>query len=357
MKKVVWSINGQYFADFGVFVAGSSGFGMLKRKTVQKYDWAEYHGESVDLRKPKYEAREITLNCFIIDESWEDLYANFKRFEDEFMKSGTQRFLIQPFGKRPMPYEIYLAEGIELEKRFKDEKMAAVFNLKMIEPNPIKKILYTTAETLNLSYNSNSETEIFYGNGTKDIANGNVSIGGKILPNRNVSRYAFEGRNFLPGTSNGAGWRFPNDGKGSNINSGVFTLYDNYYNQFSSPNIYGVGGEVFTLSWDGADVPNVNYDVQVRSLDGEFDKRFKPNNFGLNVHTFTLGWAMYFNINIFGTVQGGGNLRIKNLKLEKGNNATPYSVAPEDEKYIIIAGNIEEISNLQTNADILWERL
>lgn len=44
----------------------------------------------------------------------------------------------------------------------------------------------------------------------------------------------------------------------------------------------------------------------------------------------------------------------RNIKV--GQNEV-YTPAPEDEKYIIIAGNVDEISNLTTNADVLWEQL
>ena len=45
------------------------------------------------------------------------------------------------------------------------------------------------------------------------------------------------------------------------------------------------------------------------------------------------------------------------VKVEKGNKATDWTPAPEDEKYIIIAGDIDEITNLTTNANVLWEKL
>ena len=48
---------------------------------------------------------------------------------------------------------------------------------------------------------------------------------------------------------------------------------------------------------------------------------------------------------------------IKELKIEKGNKATDWVPAPEDQHYISIAGNIDEITNLNTNAAVLWEIL
>ncbi|MDR7784863.1 galactose-binding protein, partial [Riemerella anatipestifer] len=44
----------------------------------------------------------------------------------------------------------------------------------------------------------------------------------------------------------------------------------------------------------------------------------------------------------------------KDVKVEKGNKATDWSPNPEDTHYITISGNIDEITNLQTNAEELW---
>ena len=66
MGEVKYSINGKYFKDYGIYVSSSLGLlDALKRKPIKTYDWAEYHGESLDLSNPKFEAREIALNCFI----------------------------------------------------------------------------------------------------------------------------------------------------------------------------------------------------------------------------------------------------------------------------------------------------
>ena len=90
-----------------------------------------------------------------------------------------------------------MEDSTPLEKTFKDDKMVGVFTIKLIEPNPIKKVLYLTDNTLNLSYNSSKETEIFFVNGEKTTAKGNVSLSGKVLANRNVSSYGFNGRNLI----------------------------------------------------------------------------------------------------------------------------------------------------------------
>ena len=186
MGEVRYSINGKYFKDYGIYVSSSLGLlDALKRKPIKTYDWAEYHGESLDLLNPKFEAREIVLNCFIKGNNYQQMFDNFRNVVlSEFQKSGTQRLLVEPFGYKALPFEVYMEDSSPLNKTFKDGQMVGVFTLKLIEPNPIKKVLYTTSETLNLSYNSSKETEIFFVNGEKTIAKGNVSLNGKTLANR-----------------------------------------------------------------------------------------------------------------------------------------------------------------------------
>lgn len=186
MGEVRYSINGKYFKDYGVYISSSDGlFDALKRKKVNTYDWAEYHGTSLDLSAPKFEAREITLKGFVVGDNWVSMKFRFDTIISELQKAGTQRLLIEPFGLKPLPYEVYMEDSSELQKTFSDGKMVGIFTLKLIEPNPIKKVLRVNGNMLRLSYNSKFETEISYGNGEKDIAYSNASLS-KVLPSGSI---------------------------------------------------------------------------------------------------------------------------------------------------------------------------
>ena len=186
MGEVRYSINGKYFKDYGVYISSSDGlFDSLKRKKVNTYDWAEYHGQSVDLSSPKFEAREITLKGFVVGDSWVSMKFRFDTIISELQKAKTQRLLIEPFGLKPLPYEVYMEDSSELQKTFSDGKMVGIFTLKLIEPNPIKKVLRVNGNMLRLSYNSDTETEISYGNGEKYIAYSNASLS-KVLPSGSI---------------------------------------------------------------------------------------------------------------------------------------------------------------------------
>ena len=204
MGEVKYSINGKYFKDYGIYVSSSLGLlDALKRKPIKTYDWQEYHGESLDLSNPKFEAREIVLNCFVKGDNYQQMFDNFRNIVlSEFQKSGTQRLLVEPFGYKALPYEVYMIDEVKIAKEFSESTSIGVFSIKLIEPNPIKKVLYLTENTLNLSYNSSKETEIFFVNGEKTTAKGNVSLSGKTLANRVVSGYGFVGRNLLLNSDN-----------------------------------------------------------------------------------------------------------------------------------------------------------
>ena len=350
MAGIKCSVNGKYFKDFGIYISKYDGlFDALKRKKVNSYDWAEYHGESLDLANPKFEAREISLKCFVVGDNWLQMKTNFDTVVLEFQKAGTQRLLIEPFGEKPLPYEVFLYEDVNLNKDFNEGKMVGVFTLKLIEPNPIKKVLYLTGDTLNLSYNSPNETEIFYGNGLKDVVKGNASLSGKVLANRVVSGYAFEGRNILAKGNLEMGAYLISDGTRLSSNKYIRTKNkieiqpSTAYKWKVFKNI-GLWSVVF-LYFD-----NNGWYIGYEKADEESVTTSPPN-------------AKYIHLNIYDNPENTKALDINyintniNFKLKKGTETNSFTYAPEDEKYIIIAGNVDEITGLTTNADVLWNKL
>ena len=369
MGEVIYSINGKYFKDRKVYVSDSEGlFDALKRKKINTYDWAEYHGQSVDLSNPKYEAREITLKCFVVGDNWVDMKENHDAIVSEFQKSGTQRLLIEPFGMKPLPYEVYMEDSSPLNKTFKDGQMVGVFTIKLIEPNPIKKVLYLTENTLNLSYNSSKETEIFFVNGEKTTAKGNVSLSGKTLANRVLSGYAFGGRNLILNSTN----------DDTILLYGVTATYENIVdNQLPSKQYFKftnvvrtVGNYVFYIPTSNnpnkfiqsLDGKKINISFYIRSnnsqklvFENEINKIFMIDNTWKKVRFNTV----IDDSNLLFLLEGSGltSFDISSVKIEFGDVATDWTPAPEDEKYIIIAGDIDGITNLTTNATVLWEKL
>ena len=340
MGEVRYSINGKYFKDYGVYVSSSLGLlDALKRKPIKTFNWPEYHGESLDLSNPKYEAREIVLNCFVTGDNYEEMFINFRNIVmSEFQKSGTQRLLVEAFGLKALPYEVYLIDDVKLLKEFKNSKTVGVFQLKLIEPNPIKKVLYLVGNTLNLSYNSTQETEIFYGNGTKDLVKTNASISGKNLTNRIVSDYLYSGRNLI-------------------LNS------DNEWNLTSASWVYLplsqklIEGKTYIFSCEYFEnTGSTNFDIGLNIINGyNYSIKEIPINQPF-VATAEMATKTHLSFaNQLGTA--GSKVAIHYPKLEVGYHQSDYTPAPEDEKFIIIAGDIDGITNLTTNAVVLWEKL
>ena len=359
MGEVRYSINGKYFKDYNVLISSSDGIGDgLKRKKVNTYDWTEYNGLSVDLSSPKFEAREITLKGFVIGSNWDEMMENFNTVLYEFQKPGTQRLLIEPFGMKPLPYEVYMEDSTPLEKTFKDGQMVGVFTIKLIEPNPIKKVLYLTDNTLNLSYNSSKETEIFFVNGEKTTARGNVSLSGKVLASRNVSSYNFNGRNLVKNSKN----KPSGQGAGSSVqlSNGFKFISTGAYGLFGNINNLELGQD-YTISikakrnvgTNGNSIRSyLNVDNSYLPLEGteKLTNKFK-------VYSLTRKLiGTNSNVEIY-ILFPSGEIEVEYIKLEKGTIPTDWQPAPEDEKYIIIAGNVDEITNLTTNAEVLWEKL
>lgn len=379
MSEVRYSVNGKYFKDFGTYISSSDGlFDALKRKKVPTYDWAEYHGSAPDLSNAKFEQREITLKGFVTGSNWEIMKSNFDGIVSEFQKVGTQRLLIEPFGLKPLPYEVCMIDEVHLQKEFKEGKMVALFNMKLIEPNPIKKVLKLTGFTLNLSYDCPTETEIFYGNGwIRNIANGNVSLSNKTLANRVLSGYGFAGRNLAQGTDfkNNKVYAYWNTHDSHyNEDDGSFSVDyvqpDDTFNDLTSHTIPLEPNTTYTASFLARGEVATDYDLDFYVVESDDInpnlqdnwQRFKVNINGFNneriKRTFTTTETTKRGVIYFRNVKSNnGSLFIKDVKLERGATATAWSPAPEDEKYIVIAGNVEEITNLNTNAEVVWQKL
>lgn len=340
MSEVKYSINGKYFKDFGVYVSESIGLvGLLERKSITNYDWAEYHGSSPDLRKPKFKDREIELKCFIRGENWETLFTAFRDFViAEFTKKGTQRLHIEPLEYKTLPYEVYLKDEVKPEKTFSNGEMFATFSLKLIEPNPIKKVLRTMLDQFTLSYEIDSETEIFMGDGTKLIGRGNVNF------TKTYSQPSYQG-----------------SGISLIATSGV---NDTYYEAYTIPagnNIYE-----FSLTAVLTSPKNIVLYVIGRTNTGTYEAVAVSSIYNGKTGKNTLSVVEQLDFNnygkfIFKVLDTDGNevpgITFENPRIETAEVLGEWQDMTGKEKIIIIAGNIEDLKNLQTPAEILWDKI
>lgn len=173
-KQQAYLLDGVNFKEYGVFVSGSDGvMNRPKMKAPATLNWDNYHGESVDLSHKFYESREITLSCFVKAESKMDFIKKITTFEQQFDKKGTNRLVIDVHPVKPLIYEVYCKDAIEISKEWSDELMVGTFKLKLIEPEPVKRVLKhirindaTKACTITLT--SSKYVNIYWGDGSVD---------------------------------------------------------------------------------------------------------------------------------------------------------------------------------------------
>lgn len=366
MNEVLYNINGKYFKDFGVFISESNGLmDKPKPKPRKSYDWAEYHGKAVDLSKPKYDEREIELQGWVEGEDWADMKQNFDNLMAEFDKEGLARLVIE-YLDNALVYDVYLDSNVELKKDFRKGKMIGVFKVKIKEPQPIKKVFKLLGNSLQLSFNSEKWVDINI-DGINETQKGSVSIN-RTLVGRVLSGYLYYGRNLIKGSkygqslfnNNGANWNLV-QGEDNGVRWASGTRKDNgkffistYWHLLNNT-------DVFTEDLTGQDsIQSIEvkptHDMWIGLW--ENSKIFCPANVWTKIHNKSYNNSRFMGIyaiwNDNGSVPSSAKIYHRNWKLEKGNKPTDWTPAPEETHYITISGNIDEITNLQTNAEELW---
>lgn len=174
VKDIAYLVDGINFKTFNVFVSGSDGIlNRPKLKTPTSISWDDYHGESVDLMHKFYEPREITLSCFKKAASKIGFITELAAFERQFDKQGTQRLVIDVHPVKPLIYEVYCKDAIEITKEWNDQLMVGTFKLKLVEPEPVKRVLKhirvgESTKTCTITISTRKYVNIYWGDGTVD---------------------------------------------------------------------------------------------------------------------------------------------------------------------------------------------
>lgn len=173
-KQQAYRLDGVDLKEYGVYVSDSKGVvNRPKLKEMAKVSWDNYHGESVDLQHKFYEPREITLSCFIKANSKNDFITQVSKFQQLFDVNGTQRLVIDVHPIKPLIYEVYCQDEINVSKKWNDELMVGTFDLKLIEPEPVKRILKhirvgDSTKTCTITMTTTKMVNIYWGDGTVD---------------------------------------------------------------------------------------------------------------------------------------------------------------------------------------------
>lgn len=184
VAQLAYTIEGTDFKVWDIYVSESNGLlDRPKMKAPLSIDWPDYHGEVIDLQNKRFEAREITLNCFMKATGKIDFVTKLNDFLDIFSKDGTQRLTVDIHPTKPLVYEIYNESGLSITKRWNDDLMIGTFSLKLKEPNPVKRVvrhqrISTATKTLTITLTSDKAVTIFWGDGTKseDIYGTNITV-------------------------------------------------------------------------------------------------------------------------------------------------------------------------------------
>lgn len=166
---IQYSINYKTFKSFGVTVSESQGiYSSLQMKEPFKIDWADVHGEVVDLTAPRYQARAISLKCWLHAQTFELFEQKMKGFLDEFYGAGTKRLSILKDGSMSA-FEVYKYDAVAVAKRFRSRDMVGEFTLNLVEPQPIKRIIYFVRSagntTVSITLTSPKPVNIYWGDG------------------------------------------------------------------------------------------------------------------------------------------------------------------------------------------------
>ena len=166
-----YSINGVSFSSLGIVVSDSDGVvDGLTLKEPFSVNWPEAHGLVVDLNRPRFEPREITLECFLLAATPSAFIAQNNALKIQLAKSGTQRLYVQPIQGKPLVFEVYAPNGYKIKKKWRDAMTPSPFTLKLIEPQPVKMVLSATSgATASLRITAPSPITVYWGDGTNDV--------------------------------------------------------------------------------------------------------------------------------------------------------------------------------------------
>jgi hypothetical protein len=135
--EITYTFDSLNFATNGVKVSKATGLiGRPNRKKPEKYEYPDQNGYVADLATVKYEARKITLECYIKASTVANLISNFNSFTAALQGKSAVKTLAVSVGGNALSFSAYVDEITDLEKRFADGTNVGTFRIIFIEPEP-----------------------------------------------------------------------------------------------------------------------------------------------------------------------------------------------------------------------------
>ena len=130
--------DGSDFRAQGVYVANGGGFlGAPARKKPKQYEYPDHNGYLPDLEKPVYEARTITLDCFLVTDTAAELVTRFTAFSKALLGvTGLVPFSVALDGANIFSAQVYTSAVSNMTKTFVDGRNVGTFKVTIIEPEP-----------------------------------------------------------------------------------------------------------------------------------------------------------------------------------------------------------------------------
>ena len=175
-NDVGYYVDGYKFVSYGVYVSASSGITTLPGiKDPLTYNWGTHNGIDYFSDGVRYKERTITLKCFIEASGYADLLNKAVSFFGRFAMNGTRRLKITAGGKI-LVYQVICKDAISLTPDFRDpNKCVGTFTLKLIEPEPVKRVLSGGGS---ITIESPTPVNIYWGDGTHnyDVGGGGEAV-------------------------------------------------------------------------------------------------------------------------------------------------------------------------------------
>lgn len=178
-----YSIDGVDLSSLGIIVQKAKGlFVMPKMKDPLKTSWPTRHGVLVDLSQPVYDVREITLECAIKADSRISFLTSLNSIIYTLLyKPNLRQLRVDLVEDKPLLYFCYMQDGldVELATKWNEANHIGLFTLKLIEPEPLKRVYMFNAQEqtqLSLQFNTTSLFTIYWGDGAvSTVSSGTTS--------------------------------------------------------------------------------------------------------------------------------------------------------------------------------------
>lgn len=136
---ITYTFDSVNFKTHGVYVSKSEGLiGRPNRKEPEKYNYPDESGYVADLATVAYEARKITLDCFIKAPGVPELVSQYNAFTASVLgKTAVKTLQVAIPGMSSLYFQAYVESISELEKTFKAGRNVGTFKIVFIEPQPV----------------------------------------------------------------------------------------------------------------------------------------------------------------------------------------------------------------------------